>query len=83
MRTFYEVEQAINKKADQWELQNVKNENDRLKNQINDLERKIQNSENNLLTANQKMDALLDFLISEEGVWNGDLDQLHNIKAQY
>ena len=81
MRTFYEVEQAIGKKADQWELQNVKNENDRLKNQINDLERKIQNSENNLLTANQKMDVLLDFLI-ENGKFEND-NQLHNIKSQY
>lgn len=81
MRTFYEVEQAINKKADSWELQNVKNENGQLKNQIQTLEEKIQHSENSVRVANQKIELLCDLLI-ESGKFE-DENQLHNIKNQY
>lgn len=76
----YEIESKLRDKADKWELQNVQNENNNLKNQIHELERKIGHLEGVNQNRYYVLERLLNIL-AEHPDFCDDASQFYYLKS--
>lgn len=76
----YEIQQAIDRKADKWELHNLQNENGQLKRDLKQLEKEIGELRAKQNNSYEAINNLIE-LISEHDCFVNDLDILYNIKT--
>jgi uncharacterized protein YlxW (UPF0749 family) len=78
--SIYTIERQLSDKADKWELHNVQNENRELKNQINELERKIGQLESVNSNRYYALEQLFNIL-AEHPEFSDVSDQLYTLRS--
>jgi len=74
----YDVEQAISRKADAWEVHNLKSEIDSVRRENNDLRETIQRANNSISNHYAAIEQLIQMLIDSEKF--EDVDKLYELK---
>jgi uncharacterized coiled-coil DUF342 family protein len=74
----YEVQQALERKADAWQLDELKRQVESLKNENYSLKEKIERAESRISNYYSAMDKLLQTIIESENF--EDVNQLHEIR---